>query len=211
MKIPKGFHQITVEQYQQALPVYQKAIEETDPLTSLGHWAVVIAIFTDSQLDDIEKMDIDKLKSIIKKLSWMGTKSFSNRKKHLFYLNGKLYKAPKEAKEFNTSRYVEYMTFYGRNGVIPELHNLLATIYQPYFKSDQTHEQRANEFKKAMIGDVYGTVFFYTKVYKNLMSHIQDCGLRVQAEKLKELDIHLMETLKLILEDIGDGTLQSTR
>jgi len=209
MRVPNSWKGVTVEQFQELLPIYKKAIEEKDSVKAMTLWANIIAILADCQTDEVEALPLDELKKIIKSLKFLGDNKIYASKKFTLYLNGKLYKAPKDAKEFNTARYVEFKTFLGRGGMIDELHNLLACIYQPYFKSDQTHTQRAIEFKKASVKDVYGVVFFYTKVYKNSIRRIQEYGIKVLKEKQREIDQHLMETLREILEGIGDGTSQS--
>jgi hypothetical protein len=210
VKVPKSFKQVTVEQFQELLPIYKKALEETDSMKNINHWVNIIAILADCTLEEVEAIDISDLKAIINKLGWLNKDVPGGTKKTL-WLNGTLYVAPKNAKGFNTARYVEIKTFLGRDGLIPEMHNILASIYQPYFKSKQTHEERAYEFRKAKVGDVAPTVFFYTKVYKNLTKRIQEYGIKVMEEKMKEVDVVLQETLKEILEDIGDGTALLTK
>lgn len=210
MKIPKSFKQVTIEQFQELLPIYKKAVAETDSLKVVEYWINIIAILADCQIEDVEALPIKKLKAIIKSLTWLNDTKFNGRKKFTLYHRGKLYKAIKEAKEFNTGRYIEYKTFLGK-GMIPNLHYILATIYQPYFKSNQTHEERAKEFRQAMVLDVCPTVFFYTIAWQNSIKTIQQYGLKLAEEKTKEAEAILMETLKEILEESGDGLLQSTR
>ena len=211
MKVPKNWNQVTVDQYQQALPFYKKAIEEPDSIKSLDNWSAVIAILTNSQLDTIQSMDIGKLKAVIKKLSFLSETKFYGRRKHLLFHNNTLYKAPKEAREFSTAMYVDYKTFLGRDGgMISNLHFILATIYEPYFKTKQSHEKRANEFKGIAIGKVYPVVFFYSIAYRNSIKRIQEYGIKIAEEKIAEAQSILMETLRETLEDIGGGTVQST-
>lgn len=199
MNVPKSFKQVSVEQFQELLPTYKKAVTETDSLKVVEYWINIIAILSDCQLEEVEALPITKIKAIIKSLNWLNDSKFTGRRKHTFYHNGKLYKAVKEAKEFNTGRYIEYKTFLGK-GMIPNLHYILATIYHPYFKSNQTHEERANEFKKAKMLDVCPTVFFYTRVWQNSIRDIQAYGLRLAKEKTMEAEAVLMETLREILE-----------
>lgn len=198
---------ITVEQFQEALPYYKKAIEAKETEEALNNWMVVIAIITGTTVDVIQEMPIDKLKVQIKDLAWLGTLP-SDSPKFKIEINGIKYKAPKEESEFNTSRYIEYKTFL-KGGLIENLHLILATIYQPEEK--QSHKERAEIFKKAMIGDVYGMVFFWTKRYRKQISRIQAYGLKVAKQKNKEAQKILMETLKETLENIGDGTLPLTK
>lgn len=209
MKIPKSYKQITVAQYQELLPIYRKALNETDSIKAADHWCNIIAILADCQTEEVEALPINKLKDIIKSLAWLNSYG-SYKKKFTLFHNGKLYKAFRTAKGFNTARYVEYKTFLGRGGLIENMHMILATIYQPYFKSKQTHEERAIEFRSAKMADVFPVVFFYSVAYRNSINRIQEYGLRLAKEKNKEAEKALMATLKEVLESTGVGTLQST-
>lgn len=211
MNIPNSWKKVSVEQFQELLPIYKKAVTETDSIKVVEHWTNIIAILADCQIEEVEALPITKIKTIIKDLQWLTLDNVNYKKKFTLYHNGKLYKAVKEAKEFNTGRYIEYKTFLGRGGLIENLHLILATIYNPYFDSKQTHAERAIEFKKAKMSDVYPTVFFYTKVWENSIKRIQAYGLKLAREKNKEAEALLMETLREILEENGVGTLQSTK
>lgn len=192
---------ITVEQFQEALPYYKKAVEAKETEEALNNWMVVIAIVTDTTVDVIQEMPIDKLKEKIKELAWLGTLP-PDSPKFKIEINGIKYKAPKDESDFNTSGYIEYKTFL-KGGLIENLHLILATIYKPEEK--QSHKERAEIFKKVMIGDVYGMVFFWAKRYKKQMDRIKSYGLKVAQKKNKEAQKILMETLRETLENIGDG------
>lgn len=192
---------ITVEQFQEALPYYKKAVEAKETEEALNNWMVVIAIVTDTTVDVIQEMPIDKLKEKIKELAWLGTLP-PDSPKFKIEINGIKYKAPKDESDFNTSGYIEYKTFL-KGGLIENLHLILATIYRPEEK--QSHKERAEIFKKVMIGDVYGMVFFWAKRYKKQMDRIKSYGLKVAQKKNKEAQRILMETLRETLENIGDG------
>lgn len=212
MKVPKRWKDVSVAQYQHAMPYYKQAIEETDSLKSLEHWSVVIAILTDSQLDAVQSLDIGDLKKVINKLSFLSDNKFYGSRKHLLYLKGGLYKAPKEAKEFKPSRYIDYKTFLGREGgMVANLHLILATLYTPYVGGEKDFMKRAELFKTAMIGDVYPVVFFYSIVYKALIKNMTDSGLKQVESQLRETQVQVMEILRETLEDIGDGTVPSMR
>lgn len=198
---------ITVEQFQEALPYYKKAIEAKETEEALNQWSIVIAIITGTTMEAVQDLPIDKLKAQIKDIEWLGTLP-SDSPKFKLEIDGVKYKAPKLESEFNASRYIEYKTFL-QGGVIENLHLILATIYRP--ESDQSHKERAEIFKKAIIGEVYGMVFFWTKRYKKRISRIQAYGLKIAKEKNEEALKILLETLKETLDDIGDGTPPLTR
>jgi len=46
MKVPDSWKGVSVEQFQELIPIYKKAVEEVDPVKSMRLWATVIAILT---------------------------------------------------------------------------------------------------------------------------------------------------------------------
>ncbi len=215
MKVPKSFSQVTVSQYQRISPIYQKIEKESDPITIASDWCRIISILTDKAPADIEAMQIDKLKAIIKSLNWLVNGNIKPKKRKYLFIKGHLHKAKLDAKQFNTAQYVEIKTFLSRGNWIEEMHNILASIYSPLtfkgFKHNgETHQERAEFFKTVPVSKVYTVVFFYSVQFKDSMKRIQEYGLKMLKEKQKEIDQHLIQTLRLVLEDIGDGTVQST-
>ena len=213
MKVPKSFSQVTVSQYQRISPIYQKIEKESDPITIASDWCRIISILTDKTPADIEAMPIDKLKAIIKSLNWLVNGNIKPKKRKYLFIKGRLHKAKLDAKQFNTAQYVEIKTFLSRGNWIEEMHNILASIYSPLtfkgFKHNgETHQERAEFFKTVPVSKVYPVVFFYSVQFKSSMKRIQEYGLKMLKEKQKEIDQHLMSTLKLVLEDIGDGTVR---
>lgn len=216
MNIPKSFREVTVEQYQELLPIYKKIVDESDAEKVILGWVNIIAILADCQTDEVESLPIEKLDKIIRSLEWLVQGHFPAARRKYMFFKGRLYKATLNANEFNVARYVEIKTFLGRGGVVPELHNLLASIYTPLtlkgWVNDSTkHKERSELFKKAKVGKVYPTVFFYSKVWNNSIRDIQAYGIKKAEMNLKKADDILMQTLREILDDIGGGTAQSTK
>jgi hypothetical protein len=209
MKVAKGWHQISVAQFQELLPIYKKALTEEDSVKWLSHWSNIIAILADCQTDEVEALPLDEVNRIIKSLSWLNDKHLPHPKRRFLLIKGRLYKATTEAKKFNTAQYVEYKTFIGRGNLISEMHYLLATIYHPVW-GDKSHEEKAAMFRQMPVSKVYPMVFFYTKVYMTSIKRIEEYGTRLMKEELKKADEALMLTLREILENIGDGTQSST-
>jgi hypothetical protein len=208
MKVAKGWHQVTVAQFQELLPIYKKVQTEEDSVKWLSLWANIIAILADCQTEEVEALSLEKVNKIVKSLSWLNDKHLPHPKRKYLFINGMLYKATSEAKQFNTAQYVEYKTFLGRSNVISEMHYLLATIYHPVF-GKKDHDEKAKMFLNVPVSKVYPMVFFYANSYRNSIKRMEEYGRRVVAEKMKEADEALMQTLREILEDIGDGTVSS--
>jgi hypothetical protein len=216
MKVPKNFYQVTVDQYQRILPIYQKIEKETDTEVILTDWCRVISILTNTRPDQIESLPIDQLKVIIKSLNWLVNGSITSSKRKYLLIKGKLYKAKVNAKEFNVAQYVEIKTFLGRGNWVNEMHRILASIYSPLtikgFKHDGIgHEKRAEIFKQISVGRVYPTVFFYSIQFQNLIKNIQEYGIRRAEEMNMKAEEDLMLILRETLENIGGGIVPSTK
>lgn len=228
MRVPKSFNQVTVSQYQRVVPIYKKIEKETDSLIIASDWARIISILSDVTPAEVENLPLSQLTSIIKSLDWLVQGKMPFRKRKYLFINGTLHVAKRkggqfsknqykqllkvktEAFELDTAQYVEVETFKGR-GVLENLHNIAATIYSPLtikgFRHDGIdHSKRAEAFLQMSAAKVLPAVFFYSKAYKNLIRRIQEYGIKLQREKMKEADQLLMSTLREALENIGDGT-----
>lgn len=236
MRIPKSFNQVTVSQYQRISPIYQKIEKESDELSKIAsndsidevmkglsicekrisireNWGRILSVLTDEPPHVFINMEIRDLDNIIKSLNWLVNGNIKPKKRKYLFIKGHLHKAKLDAKQFNTAQYVEIKTFLSRGNWIEEMHNILASIYSPLtfkgFKHNgETHQERAEFFKTVPVSKVYPVVFFYSVQFKDSMKRIQEYGLKMLKEKQKEIDQHLIQTLKLVLEDIGDGTVR---
>ena len=205
MRVPKSFKEVTVEQYQEILPIYLKDKEGIDT------WVNIIAILCDCQNEDIEGLPIGELKSIIKSLGWLVNNKFHPYKRKYVWLNGRLHKATFNAEDFNTAQFHEVETWLTRGDSVKQLHNLLASIYSPFtwrgfVYSGKGHAERAKAFKKKSVGKLYPTVFFYSKAYKDYTKRIAISGIKEAKKQLRIADKLLAQTLKEDLESIGVGT-----
>lgn len=209
MKVAKGWHQVTVAQFQELLPIYKRVQTEEDSVKWLSLWANIIAILADCQTEEVEALDLEEINKIIKSLSWLNDKHLPHPKRKYLFIKGRLYRATDEAKKFTTAQYVEYKTFLGRGNVISEMHYLLATIYHPVF-GDKEHDEKARMFLNVPVSKVYPMVFFYANEYRNSIKRIEEYGIRLMKEEMKKADEALMLTLREILENIGGGTVSST-
>lgn len=211
MKLPKSFKGITVDQYQRILPIYQKIEKETDPITIASDWCRIIAILTNGKPADIEALPIDKLKRMIKALSFLNDANIKAKPSKYLFIKGRLYKAKTRGRDFNTAQYAEIKTFLQSGNWINEMHKLLASMYSPLtwsgFKHDGAgHETHANRFKQVSVAKVYPTVFFYSIQFRNSIKRIQEYGLKIAQEENRKAEELLMSILRETLESIGDGT-----
>lgn len=216
MRVPGSFKQVTVEQYQEIVPVYKKLIESTDQEIIIDGWVNILAILTDRQTDEFEAMPIPQLKKLIASIQWISKPEAKLKAKKYLFVGGRLHKAQLKAGDFNVAQFIEVKTFLGRGSVSSELHNLLASIYSPltlkgFIHDGKSHAERAATFKKCKVGKVYPTVFFYSKVYKNLMPHIEAYGLNQVEKMISEISKLWEVTPKENSESAGGGIVRLTK
>jgi len=215
MRVPKSFNQVTVEQYQELAPIHKKVKSEADPVKYFTCWANIISILTDKPIDEIQALPAEQIAKIAGELTWLDMEVKGWPSPFIFH-KGRLYRARLNAKKLSPGQYIDIKSFLMHGSVSEQLHNLLAAIYVPlslkgFVYKGENHERTANAMKSVRVGKIAPTVFFYSKALKASIETIRQYGIRLAQEKMKESDEALMETLKLILEDVGAGTSRSTK
>ena len=216
MKIPKSWNEITISQFQECYFILGKTPD-------IDSWVKVISVLSGRSCDEIESIPLKDLTKCIYSLNFLLKPNLEEKVKKYVLVNKKIYKAIYQATDLNTAQGHDLKTFLEPNGldfqdtVVENAHKLLATIYLPLkwrgFKyNGGKHAQIAEDFKHAKMGDVYGTLFFYSVVYKNLMQTMEACGneaLQVTQEHMKEVVEWAIQ--EKILEKDGAGKLQLTK
>lgn len=209
MKLPQSWDEITVNQFQECYFVLKKP--------SLESWVTVISILSGLSQSEVESIPIKKLKKSIFQLQFLLDPKINTKVRRWLYLNGTIYKAVFNANELNTAQTIDIKEFMKPKGISTEdaivegLHSLLACIYLPLtfggFKYDGSrHSKIAEAFKSARIGDVYGTLFFYSVAFRNLTLATEAYGKK----QIEILEPHVKEvtewaTQNRILEKGGVG------
>lgn len=204
MRLPKSWNEITVEQFQECYFVLGK-----NP--GLDSWILVLSILSGKSKDYFENIPIDKLKGHIKKLNFLLNPDLNTKVNKFVTIRGKVFKAVLFANELKTNQVADIKGFMVKEGqslndtVVENAHKLLASIYVPLtFKgfnyTPSKHSKVSNYFRKAKMGEVYGTLFFYSENYKNLMKATQDFG-ESQLKIVKDHEQELMEWSKTLEAD----------
>lgn len=211
MRVPISLNQITISQYQEAYPIWQSISKEKDAEKVLTKWANVIAILADCQTDEVEALPISRLKTYIQRLSALLNSEPKSKVKRFVILKGKLYRASLNELELSPGQYIDILTFLEREGIVPAMHKILASIYSPltikgFRQNARYHSEHAAKFRQASFGKLYPTVFFYSKRSNNLIKTIQDYGISQAEKQMRKAQKLLDQTLKESLESIGAGT-----
>lgn len=212
MRLPRNFNKITIDQFQRCpeLTVYSNTDE----------WIEALSVLSGKSIAEIEDIDLRLLKKHIGKIGFLLNPKVNIRKKRYLILKGNLYRADFEANKINTAQGIDIKTFLKHDSkvtfeqhVIDVSHKLLACIYRKFnwkklrFEyQGENHEEISNDFLSVKVGSVYGTLFFYSKVWESLMPILADYGekaAKLISEMMKEAEEWATESKTL--KSIGDG------
>lgn len=194
MRFPKSYNDLTIAQFQECYFILGK-----DPGTD--EWIRVLSILSGKPEDYFLELPKSKLKDWIKKLQFLLTPELNTKVKRYLYINGRIYKAILNANEINTAQGIDLKTFQkpaegqsNEDAVIENAHMLLACIYIPMvrfrFRYDgKYHSRTVEDLKKVKVGDVFGTLFFYSILSGELTKATEDFG----REALKTVEDHMKE------------------
>lgn len=188
MRLPKSFNDITIGQYQDVYFLLP-AKEGEDDVELLTRWAQIIAILTGKDLQTISDLPTRQLKHLIKCLNFiLRPEVLQEKPKQYIAVNGRICKAVLQANQLSTAQLIDIKSFLipiedldQSETTVVNAHKLLASIYLPLsfkgFKYDSSkHSKLAEDFRQAKMGDVYGTLFFYSVLSENLIKSLEDFG-----------------------------------
>ena len=210
MRIPKSFNDLTIEQFQECYFVLGSK-------PTLDSWIMVISILSGKSKDKVESLPIKELKKEINKLQFLLNPNLNEKVNKFIAVKGRPFKAVLNANEMQTNQVADLKGLMHKEGqsvndtIVENAHKLLACIYLPLTFSGfryipSKHKEVSQYFRKAKMGDVYGTLFFYSNLYKNLIESINTFGkkhMEIVNSHMKEIED--WQTRKENLESDGDG------
>lgn len=203
MRLPKSFNDITVGQYQKIYFLLKENTNES--------WVAIISELSGKPYDEIEAIPIRELKLIIKRLDFILRPEVLHEKvKKYIAVRGRICKAIYQADLLNTAQLVDIKTFLQptkdldqTETTVVNAHRLLASIYLPLtwrgFRYTNSHKKLAEDFKGAKMGDVYGTLFFYSVLWERLI----ECSLEYGKNQAEFLKTHLEEVTQFLTSEEG--------
>jgi len=139
-------------------------------------------------------MSFNELEKVKSKVLLLINSKPNTRLKNTFWHDGTRYKACKDEKDFKTNQYTALKQY--ETDVINNLHKILALIYvkcpvfsKYKFNSDNVEEISDVIYNYGKVGDVYGTLFFYSSRSEKLKADLLNSLEEVQ----KEIAIHMEE------------------
>lgn len=135
----------------------------------------LISILLDKDPEDIRSYDVNSANSIMRHLEWAMKSPLENEYKQDIVIDGVTYKLVENLNRFTSGDWwdmEEYLSDYAKN-----MHLLFALMYRPVGieYSFELRKETAKIFQdKAMIGDIYGAIVFFSNVGKKSTLTIQD-------------------------------------
>ncbi len=158
--IPESWNEVSLDNYQEIL-----SLDNDEDRTN--H---IIAILLDEDVDVVRRMDWNSHQTIMEKLSW--TNQYPDEKRlnmevvvlgetfHLIDMNDLL-----------VGEWIDLMNYCKDH--INNLHKIFSILYRD--KDGKTRKGIEASFKKAMIGDLYGALVFFSHLENKSMMNIQIC------------------------------------
>jgi hypothetical protein len=197
--IPKSYDECTVEQFMFIHEVLESKEESTPKL---------INYFTGKDPDSIPFSEYEVYSFLIKNLI---ASRPSEKIVEKVEVNGKRYDSVTDVTKFSTNQGTALET-YNQLGKYKNLHFICSLCFYPEGKEWDSENQQeiAKDFLKAKIGSVWGTVFFYSKVWERLnpvlILFLEEANQTIK-EHLKEMsqDKEFLQTLGISSGEIMAG------
>ena len=186
--IPTNVNNLTIKEFIEYENIRTSSLENIDKIIQIA------SSFTDISVSEYENMSFNELEKVKSKVLLLINSKPNTRLKNTFWHDGTRYKACKDEKDFKTNQYTALKQY--ETDVINNLHKILALIYvkcpifsKYKFNSDNVEQIGDVIYNYGKVGDVYGTLFFYSNRSEKLKADLLNSLEEVQ----KEIAIHMEE------------------
>jgi len=186
--IPTNVNNLTIKEFIEYENIRTSSLENIDKIIQIA------SSFTDISVSEYENMSFNELEKVKHKVLLLINSKPNTRLKNTFWHDGTRYKACKDEKDFKTNQYTALKQY--ETDVINNLHKILALIYvkcpvltKYKFNSDNVEQIGDVIYNYGKVGDVYGTLFFYSNRSEKLKADLLNSLEEVQ----KEIAIHMEE------------------
>lgn len=197
MKLPKGWHEVTIKQY---LGINDLIIDQS--IDMIDKQVRVIAELTGRSIDEIEQLDLSEFKSMCSQTSFLYEKP-SDRLTGSFIIDGVKYifyptKPIRKAKDFID---LSHLTK-DKDHILDNIHKIMAVFCKP--ETEQDFNERAEIFlQKLTIDKAYPIAVFFWTVFQKLSPIIQNSLIQTNQKRMTEMIEMLEEELTT---NIGHGS-----
>jgi hypothetical protein len=189
--IPTNVNQLSIKEFIRYENIRTSNLENIDKIIQIASY------FTKISISDYENMSFNELEKVKSKVLLLINSKPNTRLKNTFWYDGTRYKACKDERDFKTNQYTALKQY--ETDVINNLHRILALIYvkcplfTKYKFNGDSVDQIANViYNYGKVGDVYGTLFFYSNRSEKLKADLLNSLEEVQ----KEIAIHMEQVNK---------------
>lgn len=193
MELPRSFNELTVRQFQEA----SRIIKFEDDL--LERHIQLIALLTNQTIDWVESHTPAQVGEMAKQMDFLVKPEVNKKVKSFIVQNKRIYKPILEMNKINWGQIKTIKTLTEKEEYPNQyLNQQLACVYSKvnwYGKgvySAGDHLQKSQDLLDAKLGDVYGTLFFYSNVSEKL-SHVMDSYLKEATQTIAETMPEIME------------------
>lgn len=173
----------------------------------------ICSYFTMVSVIELEELSFNELDNYLWRAKELISSKPSVKKHSLIKVNGIRYRAAKSEKDFKTNQYTAYSQY--NENPLDNLHKKLSVIYSEtklfkeyQFNESNIRDRALNFYNYGRVGQVYGTLFFYSNLFEGL-NLISQAYSVIANEEIK----NHMEQVYQGLQDLGintDGTMSST-
>jgi hypothetical protein len=173
IKLPDSWNDVTINQF----------IELSQLENNSNHSLMVASILSDTDSEEIKKYDTDSFNRIINHLAWTNQLPTESNWKPILEIDGDKYGFINKLSQLTLGEWVDvehYLEDYNNN-----VHKVLAIFYRPLITAindnyrlideydSNSMEIRAELFKeKVNIGDVYGSMVFFSIIAKMSIANL---------------------------------------
>jgi hypothetical protein len=175
MKLPKSFDELTVGQYQEINII----IQENDDL--LERHLKILACLGNTTIEEVEKYTPKEIQGFVKSIEYVYAPDTINKELvKRTVVKDRLVGPVLGAEKLSAGQVLTLKHLEKQDNFVGLLHEMLACLYvdldklgfpKPY--DARKHKQMAKDMKSAKLGDVYGTLFFYSNVFEKSNPIIQ--------------------------------------
>lgn len=177
LSVPDGWHEVTIEQFQEVASLTSEDVEKTID---------TISIFLNEDPELIKKIDLDTLNKLISLLEWSNKLPDDAIYKPILDIDGEQYGLISKLEKLTIGEWFD-LEHYVKDNAIQNIHFIMAILYRPLITAFNDRDRiiddydadlmpmRAELFKsKLKITDVYGTLVFFSLIeqeYMKIMLH----------------------------------------
>jgi hypothetical protein len=178
MKMPKSWDELTVGQYQELHPTFEK--EYKNPVDKVIEQLMIL---TNCSSDEVEALTVDDLHSLQEQMTFLN-KPIDKRLRVIFKVKGNRYRFEVNARKLTGGAYMSAMHL-AEKDPNTKLHQVLFNIAKPINRfgrdkkvSKDFYEDHVDDFKELPMSVAFPIVSFFLTLCQVLTTRIEDYSIQ---------------------------------